>query len=389
MAGKVLFVVNVDTFFVSHRMPLGLALRDAGYDVTVAAGQTNENDALATMLSGAREKIEKAGLRFIPLPLERGGTSPPQEAKTLASLVALYQKEKPDIVHHVSIKPVLYGTLAARLTKVPKIINAISGLGFAFIDRADDPFSRRMLRAGIRQAYRTLLHSKNITVIFQNPDDRQFFVSNHFIRENQSRLIRGSGVNTDLFSQTPIPEGDFIVMLPTRLLWDKGVREFVEAAQQLKPKFPHVRFVMVGPIDPDNPAAVPTKTIEEWVTKGVVEWWGPKQKSTMPQVLSQAHLVVLPSYREGLPLTLAEASSVGRACITTDVPGCREVIQDGVNGWLVPVRDSNALAKAMTEAIENPDELNRRAQTARTVAERDFSITQVVKKHLDIYAERI
>jgi glycosyltransferase involved in cell wall biosynthesis len=375
MRPKVLIVVNADYFFVSHRLAIGKALREAGYEVVVAAGETSE-----------RKNIEDAGLRFVALPITRGGQNPLQEAKVLRAIIDLYRREKPDVVHHVSIKPVLYGTLAARILGVPAIVNAISGLGFVFIERTTDGPKEKAIRLAARAAYRTLLRAPRTRVIFQNPDDRGAFIDAGFVDPKDTVLIRGSGVDTKRFKPSPLPEGETIVMMPTRLLWDKGIGEYVEAARSLKGK---ARFVVVGWIDPDNPAVVPKDTVDGWVDEGAIEWWGPRHRDEMPATLAQAHLIVLPSYREGLPLTLAEAAATGRASVTTDVPGCREIVRHGENGWLVPVRDARALAQAIEHAITDREELRRRSERGRVMAEEEFAQTLVVKRTLDVYRQLV
>ncbi len=242
---KLLFVVNADWFFVSHRLPLALACRDAGFDVAVCAGETD-----------ARSRIEDAGFRFHPLPIHRGGTRPIQELETVAELVRVYLRERPDVVHHVTIKPVIYGSLAARALGVRGIVNAVSGLGYAFIPRAEDDPTHRLLGRALWAAYRLALDGKQTRVIFQNDDDRSTFVARNLVAPKRTVLINGSGVDFDKFTLQPTPAGDFVALLPARLLWDKGVGEFVEAATRLKERWPRARFVLLGRLNPGNPAAI-------------------------------------------------------------------------------------------------------------------------------------
>jgi glycosyltransferase involved in cell wall biosynthesis len=375
---RVVIVVNADDFFVSHRLALGAALRDAGYDVTVVAGE-----------SPARAVIERERLRFLPLAIQRGGRSPLRELQTLLSLLRTYLSERPDIVHHVTIKPVLYGTLAARLVGVPAIINAVSGLGFVFIERPGNGLAERALRAAVSLAYRTILFSDRVSVIFQNQDDAATFLSRGFVRQHQVSLIRGSGVDIERFKPSRLPPGPGVALLASRLLWDKGVGEFVEAARMLRARGSKARFVLVGAPDSQNPASIPEEHIREWVREGVVEWWGKKTQQEMPDILASAHVVILPSYREGMPLVLAEAAASGRACIATDVPGCREIVHDGENGWLVPVRDAHALAGAMTDALSDEAELHRRGTAGRRLAESDFALSSVIAQTLALYDSKL
>jgi glycosyltransferase involved in cell wall biosynthesis len=339
--------------------------------------------------SPARAAIEREGLRFVPLPIEKGGRSPFRDLKTILHLLRTYRSERPHLVHHVTIKPVLYGTLAARLAGVPAIINAVSGLGFVFIERPGDGLAQRSLRALVSLAYRALLGSARVSVILQNQDDVATFLSRGFVRREQVSLIRGSGVELDRFAPSPLPDGRPVALLASRLLWDKGVGEFVEASRRLRARGSRARFVLVGAPDPQNPACVPEDRIRQWVRDGAIEWWGKKAKDEMPEILSKAHVVVLPSYREGMPLVLAEAAACGRACIAADVPGCREIVRDGENGWLVPVRDASALAEAIEEALSNPAELQKRGKSGRRLAEAGFALSSVIAQTLSLYEAKL
>jgi glycosyltransferase involved in cell wall biosynthesis len=373
---RLLFVVNADWFFVSHRLQLARACLDAGYEVAVCAGE-----------SGYRRQIEALGIRFFALSIDRGGTHPLRDAKTLAQLVRTYREFRPDLVHHVTIKPVIYGSIAARATGVQGVVNAVSGLGYAFIPRANERWRNIALRAALRAAYRVSLAGSRTRVIFQNEDDRQTFVDAGLVAAAHTTLIRGSGVDLKSFRETPLPDGDLVAVLPARLLFDKGVSEFVGAARRLKSRHPTARFVLLGRLDPDNPAAISQQQVEEWVAEGVVEWWPQRDHADMPGVLQQTHVVVLPSYREGLPLALAEAAASGRAVITTDVPGCRDAVVDGQTGWLVPVRNVEALEEALHEALVDRPMLAGKGAAARRLAEERFSFDQVVRRTQATYAE--
>lgn len=227
------------------------------------------------------------------------------------------------------------------------------------------------MRKGLRAAYRTLLRRESTRVIFQNPDDREFFIREGSVLRENTRLIRGSGVDLYMFPFSPMPEGPLdqrIVLMPSRLLWDKGIGEFVEASRHpSRQGVFRARFVVVGPFDLIDPACASEKDVEGWTSSGLIEWWGPRQRTQMPEILAQAYVVVLPSYREGLPLVLAEASACGRPCITNDVPGCREVVSHGENGWLAKVRDAASLASAIEEALASPEEAARRGRRAREI----------------------
>jgi glycosyltransferase involved in cell wall biosynthesis len=375
---RLLFVVNADWFFTSHRLPLAKACIAAGFDVGLCAGGGDPN---------ARLEIERAGIRFEPMPIERGGTRPHQELRTLAALVRVYRKFRPDLVHHVTIKPVIYGSLVARALGARGIVNAVTGLGYAFIPRAEDGLPHRALRRSLWLAYRAALDGARTRVIFQNEDDRGTFVDRRLVAHERSVIVRGSGVDFSLFAPTPLPEGPFVALMPARLLLDKGVAEFVAAASLLKRRWPDARFVLLGRIDPGNPAAIGRDQVESWVGQGLVEWWGHCEHREMPPVLAKAHVVVLPSYREGLPLALAEAAAAGRACITTDVAGCRDTVVHGETGWLVPARDSNALARALEAALGDRAETERRGRKAAVFARERFGIESVISSTLAVYRD--
>jgi glycosyltransferase involved in cell wall biosynthesis len=337
--------------------------------------------------TGKGPVIEAEGFRFIPLRIERGGTRPSEEAVTVASIARAYVSFRPDIVHHVTIKPVLYGSIAARALGVKGIVNAVSGLGYVFIPRAEDRLRNRLLRRTLWGAYRAALDGRNTRVIFQNEDDRGTFVSRRLVRRERTVLIRGSGVDTVRYAASPLPEGHFTALVPARLLWDKGVGEFVEAATRLKARHPSARFVLLGRIDPGNPAAIDRARVEEWVRSGVVEWWGERSHEAMPAAYAEAHVVVLPSYREGLPLALAEAAASGRPCITTDVPGCRDVVRHGETGWLVPPRDSLAIEAALEQAISEPSRLSVLGEAGARWARERFGLDAVIAQTVALYDE--
>lgn len=374
-APRLLFVVNADWFFVSHRLPLARACLKLGYEVGLCAGESDQ-----------RARIEGEGIRFFSLPIDRGGTHPVRDARTGLSLLQTYRSFRPDLVHHVTIKPVLYGSLAARAARVPATVNAVSGLGYVFIPRERERPFNVALRATLRAAYRVALAGARTRVIFQNDDDLSAFVKAGLVSLSRARLIRGSGVDLEHFRPAPLPEGPPLALVPARLLWDKGIGEFVTAARTLKVRHPQARFVLLGRIDPGNPAAVSESEVHNWVQQGLVEWWPARSHAEMPASYHQAHVVVLPSYREGLPLALAEAAACGRAVITTDVPGCRDTVTNST-GWLVPARDSHGLTRALEQALTQRSELVARGAAARQLAAERFDVRRVVEQTLGTYAE--
>lgn len=371
-APRLLFVVNADWFFLSHRLPLALGARRAGLRVTVAAADT-----------GNSGPIRDAGLDFVPLRISRDGTGVVSEFATLASLARLYHALAPDIIHHVTIKPVLYGSLAARTRPGTAVVNAISGLGYVFSSgEGRTPVLRVMAEAG----YRMALGGARTRTIFQNPEDRDQFVRKGLVRESSTLLIRGSGVDPERFRPLPVPEGPPVVMLASRMLWEKGVGEFVEAARRLRSAGIQARFVLAGGTDPGNPTSVQLEQLQAWNAEGVVEWWG--HRGNMAEVLAQASLVVLPSYyKEGLPKVLLEAAASGRAMIASDIPGCREIVLPGRTGVLIPPRDPGALAVEVERLLADPALRARYGAAARALAESEFTEQHVVRQTLDLYRE--
>lgn len=366
---RLLFVVNACWFFVSHRLPVALAAQRAGFEVHVAAAP-DETTAL----------LAQHGIGFHPLPLSRRSRLPLRELAAFGSLLALYRRLRPQVVHHVTIKPVLYGGLAARLAGVPAVVHAISGLGYTFLAPGR---VAGLVRAGVRGLYRLALGHPNQRVIFQNDDDRTEFVSRRLVRARDAVLIRGSGVDPAEFTPAAPPEGDPLVVLPSRLLWDKGVGEFVEAARMLRARGVRARFALVGDADPHNPATVPAAQLERWRREGAVEIWG--RRTDMPQVLQGAHVVCLPSYREGLSRALIEAASAGLPIVTTDVPGCRDVVRHGYNGLLVPAANPGRLAQALQALIDDPSLRARMGARGRERVLAEFSLEQVMRESLEVY----
>ncbi len=371
---RLLIVVNNAAFFTSHRLPLGLAAIAAGFEVHVACPPSPALDALNAQ-----------GFHAHPVPLSRGRNTLASEGQTLRALIRLYRGLRPDIVHHVTVKPVLYGSLAARIAGVPAVVNAMSGLGYLYTTSGSVAALRRTI---VETLYRVAFRHPKLRVIFQNPDDRDIFIGRRLVRSADARLVRGSGVNPNEFIPVPEPEADKpIIVLPARLLWDKGVGEFVEAARLLRSRGVEANAVLVGEVDVGNPSSVPLDQLERWVSEGAVEWWG--FRSDMPDVYARTNIVCLPSYREGVPRSLLEAASCGRPIVTTDVPGCREVVADGVNGLLVPPRDAVALADALQSLIEAPELRARMGRAGRQRVEQEFTLDFLVGQQLAIYRELI
>lgn len=369
----ILFLVTEDWYFCSHRLPLARAALAAGYEVSVA-----------TRVREHGEVIEAAGLRLIPLKLSRRSRHLAREAHLVSDLFRLYRREKPDLVHQVALKPVLYGTLAARLAGVPAIVNALAGLGFLFVSERR---IARTLRPLAELTLRRLLNHANTRTILQNTDDLHLLAEKRILEARYGRLIRGSGVDLERFRVRPEPGGPPLVVLPARMLWDKGVGEFVAAARQLRSEGICARFALVGDPDTENPSAIASAQLEEWHRSGVVEWWG--HRTDMECVFAECHIVCLPSYREGLPKALLEAAASGRPIVTTDVPGCREIVHEGENGLLVPKGNPVALAVALRRLIEEPDLRRRMGERSSVIAASEFSLDEVIRQTLALYREML
>ncbi|HEX7114308.1 MAG TPA: glycosyltransferase family 4 protein [Steroidobacter sp.] len=366
---RVLLVGNDADYFLSHRLPLALRLSQEGYELHVA-------------LPFDPGDVRYRGLPFTlhRISLSRGSMRLHHEMKTLMELLSLYRRLRPDLVHHVTLKPTLYGGVAARLTGVPLVVNAMTGLGYVF---TSDAIQARLIRAIAKWPLRFACRRENVTMIFQNPEDRDTFVSLGLTRKESTTLIRGSGVDVNIYrpAEEP-PTGEPVVMLVSRMLWDKGIAEFVEAARMLKEEGATARFVLVGGTDP-NPSSVPEATLKEWSSGGVVEWWG--RQSDMPRIWAQAHIACLPSYAEGLPKSLLEAAAMGLPMVATDIPGCREIVRPGVTGLLVAKGDSRQLADALRQLIADPLRRRTLGGNARKLVETDFTVNKVVAETLELY----
>ena len=361
-----LFVVNTDWFFLSHRLPIAREAVRRGWRVTVAAPDT-----------GRLGELSAEGVGVVDLPLSRSGTNPVAEAPTVAFLARLYRRLQPDLIHHVTPKPVVYGSLAARAVPSVPVVNAVSGLGYAFIGKP----AWHPLPLAVRRLYALALKRPRSFAVFQNDDDLAELSGAGLVDADRAVLIRGSGVDVERFAPAPEPPGPPVVLLPARVLRDKGAGEFVEAARALRPS--GARFVLAGPLDPGNPAGVDRATVEGWVAAGDVEWWGPR--SDMPDVYRQATVVALPSYREGLPKALLEAGATARALVTTDVPGCRDVVADGETGLLVPARDAGALAAAVGRLLGDRALRDRLRHAARAHVVAEHAVEHVVAAHFRLY----
>lgn len=370
---KVVFFANTDWYLFNFRRSLALALLDAGYDVLLLSPAGKYGPRLRAL-----------GLRWQPLEMDRRSVNPLRETALLMRVAGLLRRERPALVHNFTIKCAVYGSLAARLARVPARVNAVDGLGYVF---ASSDRKARLLRPAVRTLLRSALHGRNTQLILQNPDDTAAFERFKLIESGRVDLIPGAGVDCSRFvpreteRRTDRPP---CVLLAARLLWEKGIGEYAQAARTLRAQGRKARFLLAGTPDPGNPAAVPETTLREWVEEGVLEWLG--HVADMRALYAQVDIVALPSYyREGLPTSLTEAAACGLPLVTTDMPGCREVVTDGEDGLLIPPRNAAALAEAIARLLDSPDLAKRLGSAARAKALALFDERIVIRRTLDVY----
>lgn len=367
---KLLIITNVDWFLISHRLILAKAAVKAGWKVYVACEDT-----------GRGAEIAVDGIAFIPFSMSRSGTNPVTEWRLLRRINALYKEIQPDVVHQITIKPVVYGSLAANRQGIKGVVNAISGMGYMFT-QGKVGFMQRIILALMRSGAKR----PNLTFIFQNADDHGVLRDYEVLDpSNKVEIIKGSGVDLNHYSFSELPQEDKVTILfPSRMLWDKGVRELREATTILKEKYKdNIQFVLVGMADSENKSGVSESYLQEWEDGKYVVWKG--HQADMVPYYQSAHIVVLPSYREGLPKSLIEACAVGRPIVTTDAIGCRDCVDEGINGFKVPVGNGTALAEALEKLINDSELRKQMGIAGRNKAESEFDAREVVQKHLDIY----
>lgn len=345
------------------------AAKKEGYEILVAT-RVNKHNSL----------IEEEGFKLIPLGLSRGSTNILQELRSILEIIRIYRREKPDLVHHIAVKPVLYGTLAARFSFCPVVVNLLTGFTRTFHKQK---WKSCLIEKIVMLAYRLAYLAINPITVFQNPSDMQIFLDNHIVKKEFVEIIKGSGVNADKFYELDEPEGTPVVMLASRMLWEKGVKEFVDAAIWLHKEKVDCRMVLVGDVDSESPKSVPPETLQGWESRGMVEWW--EHQEDMHKVLSKANIVCLPSYHEGTPKVLLEAASTGRAIVTTDIPGCSQVVRKDRGGLVVPVGDSLRLAEAIRFLVENPETRKKMGKEGRKIIMEEFSDKIVIEKNLTLY----
>lgn len=375
---KIVLFANTDWYLYNFRLSLAQQLKEEGYDVLLLSPDGEYGP-----------KLQQLGFRWKALPMERRSLNPWRELKLIFWLKRLLKQECPELVHGFTIKSAVYGSLAARMARVPARVNAVAGLGYVF---TSTDMKARILRPMVRCLMCLALRGRNSRLILQNPDDLALFVHAGIVNGKNIRLIKGSGVNCSRFSARAPEQYNQVaplrVLLAARLLWDKGIAEYVEAAKALRQEGCDIQFLLAGAPDDGNPAAVSKEDVSRWSRDGLIEWLG--HVDDMQKLLSEVDVMVLPSYREGLPKTLIEAGACALPLITTDVPGCREVVsQHGVDGLRVPVKDSVALAAAIRLLNDNREMCRTLGQAAREKALQEFDEQIVLRKTVAVYEELI
>ncbi len=369
---RLLFLVNVSWFFLSHRFELAKAARNAGYDVHVATEICSEEDA---------RTIRAAGLTLHDVPFGRGVSRPWSDVSALLASRRIMRRLRPDIVHTVGLKPLVIGGVAGRLAHAPNFVMAITGLGHSFVGTT---WFSRLRRGLVKKVLHIATEHPRSAVIFQNVEDLQAFVKEGIVPRDDARLIRGSGVDLDRFTYVPEQAGAPRVLLASRMLRTKGVPEFVAAARELKARWPEAQFLLAGDPDPGNPASLDARELADLNAEGVVRWLG--HCNDLASLFREVHVVVLPTYyKEGVPKVLIEAAASGRPIVTTDTPGCNDIVRDGVNGLLVAPRDVVQLVRALERLLADASLRHRLGEQGRRLAEAEFSLDSVIASTLSIY----
>ena len=386
---KILFFIGVDWFFYSHFFDRAIAAKTAGYDVVVV-----------TSVTQLRYRLADAGIKVINIPMKRRSLNPLELQRNLLIFTKILKQEQPDIVHLVALKPIIIGAISCRFAGVKRVVNAVVGLGFVF---TSDRIAARILQLVLTGLFHLVLGHKHGKTVFENKDDLNKFVSKGWVKKENAVLIRGAGIDTEHFrpkedsiiiknradDRQRKPQKVPVAMLVSRMLWDKGVGEFVAAARLLKssPDTEKITFVLVGDPDEDNRGTIAREQLIAWEEEGVVQWWG--YRDDVRVALNEATLYCLPSYREGLPKSLLEAMAMGLPCVATDVPGCREAVVDGHNGFLVPAKDSVTLAHTIKHLVRSSDLLDRFGRASRQMAVDEFSKEIVNEQTLELYRDLI
>jgi len=369
---KILFIISEDWYFVSHRLALAKSAIQVGYNVALLSRYTNH-----------RKAIENANIETIDWPLDRSSKNPIKELIAIINVISSIRQFRPSIIHSVAMKPVIYSSIASLFTGLDNRIFALAGLGFVFTSNKSNA---KILRPFLKVIFSLLFKGKKTKLILQNPDDQRQLLSEGVINPKNIRLIRGAGVDTKTFSFETIPSDMPIIILPSRMLWAKGIQDFVDCAIKINKKVKKVRFVLVGTPDIQNPDAISKVRLKKWNEDGVIEWWG--YQSDMASVFHQSTIVCLPtSYGEGLPKSLLEAASCGRPIVTYDVPGCREIVKDGYNGYLVKPKSVTGLVKAISQLLNDTELCVKMGSNGRKLVEEHFTQEKIAEETIAVWEE--
>lgn len=370
---KIILSANTDWYIYNFRLSLAKAIKQAGAEIL-----------LISPPGSYASRISEQGFDWKPLNISRRSMNPLQELATLLAYLALYRREQPSLVHHFTIKPVLYGSLAARILNVPAVVNSVTGLGYVFVNPGR---FAALLRILVKPFYRIALSAHHSRVIFQNQRDRDLFVGQELVSTDRTLIIPGSGVDPNQFKPRLELLGEPVILMASRMLWDKGVGELVEAARLLRQRGIAGKIVLVGGTDEGNPASVSSSQLRKWQDEGIIEWLG--HRDDMPGIMASAHIVVLPSYGEGLPKVLIEAGAAGKPVVATDVQGCRDIIQHGVNGLLVPPKNAVALAEALNRLIDDAELREKMGVEARKLILESYTNDHINRQTLELYRKMI
>ena len=368
---KILFIVSEDWYFVSHRLHLATTAINNGYEVT-----------LLSRVSKHQEFIRSLGIKTINWPLERRSLNPLRELISIYHIVHKVRSLKPNLVHAVGMKPIVYTGLSKLFFSVDGIVLALGGLGFIF---RSSRASAKFIRVFVIPIFRLMLLNSNIRLIIQNRDDGQILENMNIAKREKIRLIRGAGVSVKDFFPKNVQNEIPLVILPARMLWDKGVEDFVNCAQRFYSNKASVRFALIGNPDPQNPESIPDAQLKQWVESGIVEWWG--NQDNMLKIYHMADIVCFPSYHEGFPKALLEAASCELPIVSYDVSGCREIVKDNVNGFLVPFKDENALFIAVLELLENPKLRSKFGKMGRKMVMEEFTQEKIASETIRVWGE--
>ena len=365
---KILLVANTDWYLYNFRLSLARFLQKRGVEVVLVSPEGRFTS-----------QLDEKGFKWVEWRLGRSSVAPWSEAASLWQLATIYRREKPALVHHFTVKPVLYGSIAAKFSGIREVVNSITGLGYIFEGKGTKARWVKPIANGLYRFASGWSKSENI---FENQSDQQFFIQNRFTRNGQTHLIESVGVDTDYFSPLPEPKGIPVIVLAARMLWDKGVGVLVDAARLLKEKV-DARVVLVGEPDPGNPSNIEPEILHRWVEEGIVEWWG--WQTDMRSVYARCHIVTLPSLHEGSATGLLEAAATGRPLVATDIPGCRLFVRDGENGLLVPLNDPLALSKALEKLVCNPEIRQKMGSAGRKLVLENYTDEKVNQATWEVY----